>query len=181
MPSENLVHSSQQSQTKATSDAGALLTPDIQLMLLTWLSFVILLVILKRFAWKPILQALDARENTIRQSIEDAEKTRAEYLRIEEKRTQVLTEADNQAKEIMNQSREAALKNAKVIEARTKQEAQIIMENAHREISAEQDKAAAYLKEKSANTAVELASRILRENLDAEKQKKLINTLIEEI
>lgn len=165
----------------APSGANALLAPELQLMLLTWFSFFILLAILKKFAWKPILQALDDREKSIRTAVEEAAKTKEEYLKIGDKRKQVLTEADHQAKEIVNQSRDAALKNAKLIEERTKQEAQIILENAQREIAAEEEKASVFLREKSANAAVELAARILRENLDPEKQKKVINSLIEEI
>lgn len=159
----------------------SLLTPEVQILLLTWVTFFILLAILKKFAWKPILKALDDREKSIRTAVEEAAKTREEYLKIGDRRKQVLTEADQQAKEIMNQSRDAAIKNAKLIEERTKQEAQIILENAQREIEAEQEKAAAFLKEKSANVAVELAEKILRGNLDADKQKKVNDALIEEI
>ncbi len=165
--------------TAAKNDS--LLAPEIVLVLLTWFLFFTLLAVLKKFAWKPILKILDERENNIRIAVEEAEKTREEYLRIADKRKQILTEADNHAKEIINLGREASVKNAKLIEAKSKQEAQIIMENAHREIDAEQEKAVAYLRETSANAAVELAEKILRENLDAEKHKKIINSLIEKI
>lgn len=167
--------------TESSSGSGNLLAPEVEMLVLTWATFFILLWILKKFAFKPILQTLDEREKTIRTAVEEAAKTHEEYQRISDKRKQVLTEADNQAKEIINQSREIALKNAKMIQDRTREEADIIMENAHREIEAEQEKAAVYLREKSVDAAVALASRILRENIDPEKHKKINDNLIDEI
>ena len=151
------------------------------MVILTWVTFFALFAILKKFAWKPILQILDDREKNIRAAVEEAEKTRQEYLLIGDKRKHVLLEADNAAQELMNQSRQSALKAAKLIEERAKSEAEIVMENARREIEAEQEKSAVYLREQSANTAVELARRILRGDLDEAKQKKIIDTLTYEI
>ena len=178
---QNTLQNSTEKTAEDHASEKSLLAPEFQIVVLTWISFFLLLAVLKKFAWKPILKALDDRENSIRTAVEEAAKTREEYLKIGDKRKQILTEADHQAKEIMNQSRDAAMKNAKLIEERTKQEAQIILENAQREIEAEQEKAAAFLKEKSANTAVELAEKILRDSLNADKQTKVNNALIDEI
>jgi len=171
-----------QNPSKAGKSEGHhLFAPEIEVMILTWVAFFSLLGILSKYAWNPILSTLRVREDSIRTAVEEAAKTKEEYLKIGDKRKQVLSEADQQAKAIVDQGREASIKNAKIIEEKTKQQAQIIMENAQREIAAEQEKAVVYLKEMSANTAVELATRILRESLDAEKQKKVNNTLIDEI
>ena len=178
---QNISTGQQSQSTNETVNGNSLFAPEAVIVVLTWVTFFVLLAVLKKFAWKPILQALDDREKSIRTAVEEAAKTREEYLKIGDKRKLILTQADQQAKEIMNQSRDAAIKNAKLTEERTKQEAQIILENAQREIEAEQEKAAAYLKEKSANAAVELAEKILRGTLDADKQKKVNNALIDEI
>ncbi len=170
------------SQTTASSSgANALFVPETQILLLTWITFFILLAILKKFAWKPILQNLDAREQNIRKAVEEAAKTREEYKLLDEKRHKILSDADANAKEFMNQARQTALKAAKVIEERVAQEAVIMVENAHREIDAEQEKAAVYLREKSADTAVQLATKILQEKLDTKNHKELVDRLIEEI
>ncbi len=180
---QNLITSSQQEKPASShsADGNSLFAPELIIMVLNWVTFFTLLAILSKFAWKPILAGLGARENKIRSAVEEAEKTHEEYLLIGDKRKEILTQADHQAKEIVHLAREASLKNAKLIEERTKQEAQIIMENAQRELEAEQEKAAAYLKEKSANTAVALAEKILRQSLDVDKQAKINNALIEEI
>lgn len=181
MESQTSQNVSSSVENHAPSGANALFVPEIQILILTWVTFFILLAILKKFAWKPILANLDARESNIRAAVEEAAKTREEYKQLAEKRRVILAEADSTAKEFMNQARQSALKTAKVIEDRVAQEAVIMIENAKREIDAEQEKAAVYLREKSADTALALATKILQEKLDAKNHKELVDRLIEEI
>lgn len=158
-----------------------LIKAEGQIVLLTWVTFFILLGILYKFAWKPILQALDEREERIRRAVDEAEKIRAEYEKIEEARRKLITEAQDKAKEIVEQSRKAAINAAKVIEQKTKEQADILLENAQREIRSEQEKAIASLREESAKIAVALAGKIIGENLDNDRNEKLVNRLIKEI
>ena len=164
----------------ATHDVGVF-KPEVQVLFLTWVTFFIVLVILYKSAWKPILQALDNREEGIRRAVDEAEKTRAEYEKIEETRKKLISEAQDKAKEIVEQSRKAAVNAAKVIEQKTKEQADILLENAQREIRTEQEKANALLREESARIAVALAGKIIEENLDNERNQKFVNRLIKEI
>lgn len=158
-----------------------LFAPDVQMMVLTWITFFGLLAVLSKFAWKPILQALDEREKKIRDAVEEAERTRREYEQIEAKRKEILSRADHSAKEIIDQSRQSALKAAKIIEDRAKDHSEIMIQNARRDIEAAEERSAVYLREKSADTAVALARKIIQESLDAKKQKDLVDKLIEDI
>jgi F-type H+-transporting ATPase subunit b len=175
------------SSTAATADVtqeshqGSFLSPDATLLLLTWVAFFTLLAILYKFAWKPILQALEKREHDIRQAVEHADKVKAELSNIQEKRQQILDEATSKAKEIVEQSRQAAMEAAKTIEAKTKQEAQIMLENALREIREEKERAQAHLKKEGAQIAIQLASKLIEENLDTDKNRKLVDSLIKDI
>lgn len=155
--------------------------PEIQIMLLTWVTFFILLTILYKFAWKPILQTLDDREEGIRKAVDEADKTHAEYQRIEETRKKLISEAQEQAKALVDQSRKAAVNAAKVIEQKTKEQAEIVLENAQREIKSEKEKAEAVLRQESAQIAVALAGKLIAENLTDDRNKKLIDRLIKEI
>ena len=159
----------------------AILNPEVQVLFLTWVTFFILLAILYKFAWKPILQALDDREAGIRKAVEEADKTHAEYQKIEEKRKQLINEAQVQAKEIVDQSRKAAVNAAKAIEQKTSEQAAIVLENAQREIRNEKEKADALLLRESAEIAVALAGKIIAENLNDDRNKKLVDRLIKEI
>ena len=158
-----------------------LFNPEIQVLFLTWVTFFLLLTVLYKFAWKPILKALDDREDGIRRAVDEAEKTHAEYEKIEETRKRLISETQDQAKEIIDQSRKAAVNAAKVVEQKTKEQAAITLENAQREIKSEQQKAEAALRQESVQVAVSLAEKILSQNLTDERNKKLIARLIKEI
>lgn len=148
------------------------------MMVLTWVTFAITAVILYKVAWKPILAALDKREDSIRKAIDDAEKTRTELAGIEEARARIIAEADNRSVEIVNKARQAAVEAANTIEAKAREEAQILLENARREIRAEQDKAMSSLRRESAELAIEISRKILKENLDETRSRKVADFLI---
>lgn len=154
---------------------------EVQLLILTWITFFLLCVVLYKLAWKPILAALDQREESIRRAVEEADKTHEAYVKIEETREGIIRAADEQAKETVAQARKAAVNAAKVIEERAKNEAQIILENSQRELKSQRDKAQETLRRESATVAVELAGKLIRENLNEEKNRKLIDQLIKEI
>ena len=151
------------------------------MVIMTWVSFGLFLAILYKIAWKPILKGLDDREQHLREAIEQADKTKAEYERLEQRSKEVIQEAKTQGKEIVEQSRKAAQEAAKTIERKAKEEGQIMVENATTEINQEKQKAQAELRAQSAQIAVELASKIIEENLDNEKNKKLVNQMIKEL
>lgn len=163
------------------SDQINLLNPELSIIILTWVSFFLLLFILRKFAWSPILIALDKREETIRQSLDDAQKLKEELSKIHETYSQKIKEAQKNGEEIIERSHRAALEAAKIVEQKAKEETKILLENAHREIKEEQDRVLYFMKEESANIAIHLASKLIKENLDNEKNRHLINQFIKEI
>ena len=157
------------------------MSPEVNIVILTWLAFVILLVILKKYAWQPILSALDAREAAIRKSIEDADRAKEELNKINETRAQMIAEAEHKAREMLEQARKAAVEAAKMIEQKARSEGQILVENALREIKAEKEKAQASFRSESVHLVVELASKLIQENLDTKKNRELVDKLVKEI
>jgi len=164
----------------AKPDQG-FINPDLNMLILTWVTFFLLLAVLHKFAWKPILSALDAREKHIRDSIEDADKIKAEMEKLAETQKQLMDETGEKAKAIMDESRQAAKEAANTIQEKAKEESKIILENARREINEEKEKAQSELREESAEIAVALAGKIIEQNLDKEKNRKLINQYINDI
>ena len=156
-----------------------ILNPDATMVLLTWFTFFSLLVILHKFAWKPILKALSDREDSIRHALENADKANQQLAEINKNRDQILNEAHQKAQEILEQSRRQSLELAKMIQEKAKQENQIVFENAKREIEVEKQKAKFELRKESADLVVKLAAKIIHENLDKEKSRKLVDQLIE--
>lgn len=143
--------------------------------------FVVAALILKKYAFGPILTALDQREEEIEQSLENADHLQRELATLDEKVQTKLDDADQKVRELIDSGREAAREAGKVIEAKAKEEAQIVRENAQREIASEQGKAENALRIHSAETAVAMAMKLLHRELDSKGRKELTDQLIEGI
>ena len=89
--------------------------------------------------------------------------------------------ADVKAKEILSEARKGAIEVAKVIEHKAREEAKILLENAVREINEEKQKAQAELKQVSAQLAIDLAGKLIEENLDDKKNRELVNRMIKDL
>lgn len=158
-----------------------LFKPDALIMGLTWLTFLLTTIVLYKVAWKPILAALDKREADIRQSLEDARKHREALAALDEHRAQVIAEADAKAKEIVTVARQAAVEAAAVIEGKAREESQILLANAQREIKTAHEKALADLRRESADLAIGLSRKIIGESLDEQKSRALVDRLIKTV
>jgi F-type H+-transporting ATPase subunit b len=137
--------------------------------------------ILKKFAWQPILDGLEKRENDIRASIENAERVRQELAELDERRRVSLAEADAKAKEILDAARKAAVEAARVIEHKARDEANILLDNARREVKTATESARAVLRREASEVAVGLAGKILRDQLDADRARALNERLLQEL
>jgi F-type H+-transporting ATPase subunit b len=151
------------------------------MMGLTWVTFILVTFILYKVAWKPILATLDRREETIRKAQENAENIRQQVLEMEEKRKAAMAAVDNQVKEIVAAARRAAEEAARVIEERSRKEAQILLENAERDIAKSRDNAVATLRKESADLSIKLAGKLIGANLDDEKNRSMVDKLISQV
>jgi F-type H+-transporting ATPase subunit b len=159
-----------------------LLTPGLGLFLWTLIAFSILLFLLKKFAWKPILEALHEREGNIADSIASAEKMKLEMSQMKSENEMLL----NQARE----ERTAMLKDAKdtkdrmINEAKNdaKEEANKIMMEARQQIEQQKNAAIIDVKNQIGSLVIEVSEKVLRKELaDKNAQKSYINTLANEI
>lgn len=154
------------------------MTVDVSMMILTWITFLVVAVILHKVAWKPILTGLERREATIRKALEDAAKAREELERVNARRQQIMDEADAKARDIVDMARQAAVEVASAIESRAREESHILLSNAQRDIQNAHDKAVANLRRESAALAIDLSRKIIGENLDEQKSRALVDRLI---
>ena len=165
----------------AVPEQGGILTPDVMLVCLTWATFFAVLFVLHKFAWKPILAGLKQREDYIRKSVDDADKIKAELAAVEVAKAKIIEEAKGKANTIIEQSRKVGNELAAQIEQRAKKNAEEIVSSAHQEIEGERERVRNALKKESVQTAVSLAEKILKENLDTEKNRNLINQAIKDV
>ncbi|MBV6479477.1 MAG: ATP synthase subunit b [Ignavibacteria bacterium] len=143
--------------------------------------FVILLFILKKIAWKPLLTSLHSREQHISDSIEKAEKLHEDAKSLVEQHKQNLAEANSQSMKIINDSKEMANKLKDEIVSKAQEDSRKLIEQAKAEIKHEKETAMADLRNEVSDLAIKAAEKILQDNLDEAKQKKIVNDFISQI
>lgn len=155
--------------------AGGLFSPNPGLVVWTWLVFFIMLIVLYKFAWKPILSALDEREEKIRKSIEDADRVEQEVKQIAEKNAELLGKAKDDVQRILAESRKEGERLREKIKKQAELEASELVEKAKLSINESRREAISGLKAEAAKLSIEIASKLVQENLDNDKNKKLAN------
>jgi len=147
-----------------------LVTPDVGLLFWTVISFFVLLFLLRKFAWKPIVGTVNDRETSIREALESAEKARLEM--------QNLT-ADNER--ILKEAREIKEKMISDAKDEAQNQANKMIEQAQTAIASEKKSAMAELKNHVAALSVDIAEKMVREELsNKDKQLKLVENMLGE-
>lgn len=149
---------------------------DINAGLSAWtlIVFVGLLIILGRFAWGPILSAVEAREKGIQSALDQAALRNEEAAQLLAQHREQIAEARRQASELIAEGKSAGERVRKEIEEKARQEAQAIVERARGEIARERDAALEALRRESVELALAAASRLIEENLDQPKDRQLV-------
>lgn len=159
-----------------------LVMPAFGLFFWMMISFGILIVILRRFAWGPILKALSDRENSIDEALKQAETARQEMIQLQSGNENILKEAILERENIVKEARD--LKDSIIRDARHEAsvEANKVMESARAAIEHERIAAISDIKKLIAEFSVEIAGKILQEKLsDDKQQKELIQNYIDQI
>jgi F-type H+-transporting ATPase subunit b len=162
-------------------ESGGPLDVNPGVILWTVVTFVFLLLILKKIAWKPILISLKERENFIKESLEKAETAKKDAEKMIADNKQSMLKAEEEAKKIIDQSREFAEKLKSQILDESKTHAKKMVEDATNEIERKNAEAFNKLKEQVADIAIQSAEKILRENLDKDKQVKLVKKYMDDL
>lgn len=148
------------------------------LIIWTVLTFGVLLVILRAYAWKPILNNLQTREDTIRQSLERAEEAKREAQRILDENNRNLANADEMAQQVLREARELAEKIRSETVSKARTEGDKLLDRAREEIERDKQLAMTQLHGLVAELAIKAAEKILSETIDEVKQKKLVENFI---
>ena len=174
-------HETHAEVASAGGGQNPLLRLDPGMAIWTWIVFFLVLFVLYRFAWKPILRLLEEREARIRKSLEDAEEARRLLEETINRQKDVLEQAHGEAIDIIQKARESAQNVAMEIEKRAMHEAERTIEGAKNAIENERERAVKELRKEAASLAVTAAGRLIRENLDDERNRKLVDAYIREV
>ena len=158
--------------------AANLLAPNMGVIFWTALAFLLLLFLLSKYAWKPITGALEEREKTIEESITRAERALAEAKRLQADNEAARREAERQAQGILRDAREAADKLRGEEVDKTKAQLQQMHAAAQADLERQRQQAMVDLREEVARLAIGAAEKLLAENLDDERQHRLVDRFI---
>ncbi|HET6578403.1 MAG TPA: F0F1 ATP synthase subunit B [Gemmatimonadales bacterium] len=150
------------------------LTVEGGLMLWTVFIFLLLLAVLKRFAWPAILGAVEAREHALEQQLADAERSRTEAAALLAEHKQLVADAKGQAHGIVIDARQLAEKERAAAMEKTKQEQQEMLARARREITAERDRAIADLRREAVDLSLAAASKLIGERVGTETDRRIV-------
>jgi F-type H+-transporting ATPase subunit b len=151
------------------------------LILWTILTFMVVLVILRRTAWKPLLTALKEREESIRSSLHDAEEARRQAQQLLEENRKQLAMAEEQSQRVIKEGRDMAERlKAEILEKANTAARQMVVQ-AREEIQREKETALTQLRSEVADLAILAAGKLLDANLDSAKQRAIVDTVIRDI
>ncbi len=159
-----------------------LISPDLGLIIWQTIGFGILFLVLAKYAWKPILAALEEREGTIEEALSTAEKARAEMENLVAENEKLLQEARVERDEILRTANENAAKIIEQAKGEASKEATRLIEEAKTVIQTEKEAALTDVKIQVAELSLLIAEKLLRTQLSEDTaQKALVEKFVEEI
>lgn len=161
---------------------NSLVSPAIGLVFWTTVIFLLFFLILRRFAWKPILSAVKSRDEMIKGSLASAEKARKEMVKLQSDNEAILKKAREERESILREARDVRDKLIAEAKGKATEEAEKLVEKARAGIEREKAIALADIREQVASLSIEIASKLLGERLkQTGEQQKLIEAYLNEI
>ena len=158
-----------------------LLTPNGGLMVWTAVVFIILLVVVKRYAFGPIIGAVEAREKALEKAIADAKTDRDEAARLLAEQRAGIQTARNEAQKLIVEGRQVGEKIRGEMIEETRAQQQEMLERARREIESEKVRAIAELRREAVDLAIAGASKVIEKNLDDSSNRRIVESFLSSI
>ncbi|MDE3129037.1 MAG: F0F1 ATP synthase subunit B [Gemmatimonadota bacterium] len=162
----------------ATEGSGTLMSLQTNLMFWTLLIFLVLFFLLSKLAFKPITAAVEAREKSLEEALAAAKRDRDEAARLLADHKQQLDAARGEAQKVIADARAVAEKLRNDVLEKSRAEQTAIIERAAQEIQREKERAVAELRREAVEMAILGASRVIEENLDSDKNRRLVEQFL---
>lgn len=160
----------------------SLVTPDIGLLFWQTITFLIVLFLLSKFAWKPIMKGLKDRESKIEQALESAKSAETKMKEIESGNQKLLDEARIERDKMLKSAQQTANQTVEEAKEKAQAEAQKIVEQARQSIETEKNSAIEDMKKQIAVMSVEIAETLLKKQLDDKAtQEKLVADMVKDL
>lgn len=159
---------------------GAAHVPQWGTIIVTLITFAILLALLKKFAWGPLKEVMDQRERDINKDIDDAEQAKARAQELEERNQQTLKETQEEVHRIIEDAKVQARQQHEEIIHEANVRANGMIETAQNEINSEKERALADINNQVSELSVLIASKVLQKEISEQNQKALVEKYIKE-
>ncbi len=166
---------------EAHADAPALMRLEPGVGIWGIIVFLLLLFVLRKIAWNPILASLEERDKTVRESLEKAGQIQEESRRLTQEQNRILSEARTEANSILQTTKHAAEDLRRKIEQAAQEEKARILASANLEIEAAKKNAISELKKTTADLSIQIAEKLIRQSLDDAKHRQLVDDLVSEM
>jgi F-type H+-transporting ATPase subunit b len=167
--------------TEAAHESPNLFSVDPGLMIWTIVTFLIVLIVLRVTAWKPLVASLAERERNISGAIADAQRIKSEAEALLAKYETMLDRAKDEARSILDEARKDGVAVQEEIRAKATQEAEEFKARAHKEIDLAKDSALKEIWDLAGSLSTELATRVLGRTLNSDDQQRLVRELIHDM
>ena len=158
-----------------------LVQPDPGLFIWTILTFLVLVGLLAKFAWRPLLDALDRREKMIAGAVDDARKAREELERVQQDASRLLADARVEASAVLTRARGDAERFREEMRQKALSDAATLTRNAERQIEHETARAIQQLREEAVELSVAIASKLLKRDVSSADSDALVRDAIRQI
>ena len=157
---------------------GGLVSLQVNLMFWTLVIFGLLYLILRKWGFPAILAAVEAREKALADAIEGAKRDREEAARLLQEHRAQIEASREEGQKLIAEARAVSEKSRAEMLEKTRADQQELLARAQREIAAERDKAIAQLRREAVDLAIAGASKVVEENLDTDKNRKLVESFL---
>jgi F-type H+-transporting ATPase subunit b len=164
-------------ETASANEGVMAISP--KMVILTWVAFFMVVWILHRTTWKPILNALELRENRIRRALDEAAKAEKTAADMQSQNAILLEKTRDESRKIVEAARQLAADNARMIEERAHAQARSLVEETRRELETAMVKAREGLRRETADLVLVLAEQVIGENMNSSRNRELIAKQLE--
>ena len=154
---------------------------DTGLFIWTIFTFLVLVALLTKFAWKPLMQMLDTRQEAIRKSLDDAETARKELEQLQQESSQIIRKARVEAESIISKSWSDAEKLREEMKQKARSEADAIVKESQRQIELETGRALRQIRSEVADLSIAIASKVIQRNVSREDNDRLIQDTLKQM
>ncbi len=148
------------------------------LMIWTWLVFITLFLLLRKYAWPPIVRLTEEREKTIARQLEEAEKANTDAQSALEEHRKLLAGAKEETHALINEAKGVAQAEREHLLAKTHEEQSRMLERAKREIDAERERAVSQLRVEAVEISLAAAAKLIRARLDSDADRQIVEEYI---